>query len=79
MAKKEAVQIEEKEEQTLEEMFESLDEVIMTMEKMDISLEESFRLYHTGMDMLKSCSDRLDKIEKKMLMLDSEGKVHDFE
>lgn len=79
MAKKEAVQIEEKEEQTLEEMFENLDEVIMTMEKMDISLEESFRLYHTGMDMLKSCSDRLDKIEKKMLMLDSEGKVHDFE
>ncbi len=79
MAEKETVQTEEQEEQTLEEMFGSLDEVIMTMEKTDISLEESFRLYHAGMDMLKSCSDRLDKIEKKMLMLDSEGKVHDFE
>lgn len=67
------------EEQTLEEMFGGLEEVIQTMEQTNVSLEESFRLYHKGMDMLKSCNDRLDKIEKKMLVLDGEGAVHEFE
>ena len=27
-------------------------------------------LYYRGMDMLKSCNDKIDKIEKKMLVLD---------
>lgn len=49
------------------------------MEAEDISLEESFELYHKGMDMLKSCNDKIDKIEKKMLVLDEEGEVHEFE
>lgn len=64
--------------ETLEELFEGLDEVIDTMEKPEVSLEESFKLYHRGMELLKSCSDRLDKIEKKMLILDEEGETHEF-
>lgn len=64
---------------TLEEMFDELAEVIETMEQPEVPLEESFQLYHKGMDMLKSCNDRLDKIEKNMLVLDSEGEVHEFE
>lgn len=68
-----------KKEQTLEELFESLEEVIGAMEKPDVSLEESFSLYHTGIEMLKACNMRLDKVEKKMLALDSEGEVYDFE
>ena len=65
--------------ETLEELFEGLEEVIDTMEKPEVSLEESFQLYHKGMDLLKACNDRLDKIEKKMLILDDEGEVHEFE
>lgn len=64
---------------TLEETFAGLEEVIRTMEKGDITLEESFQLYHKGMDMLKSCNDKIDKVEKKMLILDNEGAVHEFE
>lgn len=67
-----------KKEQTLEEMFESLEKVIGEMEEPDISLEKSFELYHKGMEMLKSCNATLDKIEKKMLILDDEGEAHDF-
>lgn len=66
-------------EMTLEEMFEQLDKVVKTMEQGETSLEESFRLYHQGMDMLKSCNEKIDKVEKKMLMLDSEGEAHEFE
>lgn len=69
----------EDKEMTLEEMFEKLDGVVKTMEQGEASLEESFRLYHQGMDMLKSCNDKIDKVEKKMLILDNEGEAHEFE
>lgn len=65
------------EEQSLEEVFEELEQVISGMEK-EVSLEESFRLYHKGMDMLKICNEKIDKVEKKMLVLDEEGEVHEF-
>ena len=68
-----------KEEKTLEEVFGELENVIGEMEKPDVSLEDSFRLYHKGMDMLKSCNEKIDKIEKKMLILDDEGVSHEFE
>lgn len=63
---------------TLEQTFTGLEEVIRKMEQGDVSLEESFRLYHEGMDMLKSCNDKIDKIEKQMLILDEGGTLHEF-
>lgn len=67
-----------KEEKSLEEIFQEMDEVIKAMENPDISLEESFQMYHQGIDMLKVCNDKIDKIEKKMLVLDDEGDAHEF-
>ena len=48
------------------------------MEGEDVTLEDSFRLYHRGMDALKQCSERIDEVEKKMLILDEEGGTHEF-
>ena len=53
------------EDQSLEEIFSDLEQTIKEMEDGEISLEESFRLYHQGMD-------------KKMLLLDEEGEEHEF-
>ena len=69
----------DKKKETLEEMFTQLDSVIKTMEQGDVSLEETFDLYHKGMNMLKSCNDKIDKVEKKMLILDDKGEAHEFE
>ncbi|MFR5691586.1 MAG: exodeoxyribonuclease VII small subunit [Lachnospiraceae bacterium] len=69
----------DKKKETLEEMFTQLESVIKTMEQGDISLEETFDLYHKGMNMLKSCNDKIDKVEKKMLILDDKGEAHEFE
>ena len=69
----------DKKEETLEEMFTQLESVIKTMEQGDVSLEETFDLYHKGMNMLKSCNDKVDKVEKKMLILDDKGEAHEFE
>lgn len=65
------------EEKTLEQVFSELEQVIHKMETED-SLEESFKLYHQGMDMLKTCSEKIDKVEKQMLLLDEDGETHDF-
>ena len=69
----------DKKEETLEEMFTQLESVIKTMEQGDVSLEETFDLYHKDMNMLKSCNDKIDKVEKKMLILDDKGEAHEFE
>ena len=66
------------EEQSLEEIFSDLEQTIKKMEEGEISLEESFQLYHQGMHMLKACNSKIDKVEKKMLLLDEEGEEHEF-
>lgn len=68
----------QKEEQSLEELFLQLEDTIRKMESDGISLEDSFQLYHRGMDTLKQCNDKIDKVEKKMLILDEEGETHEF-
>lgn len=65
--------------QTIEDLFSELDEVIETMEQGDISLEESFNSYRKGMELLKICNEKIDKVEKKMLVLDDKGEEHEFE
>lgn len=65
-------------EQTLEAVFEELDEVVKKLEGESVSLEESFRLYHKGMDLLKVCNEKIDTVEKKMMILDENGEQHEF-
>ena len=65
-------------EQTLETVFEQLDEIVEKLEGESVSLEESFRLYHQGMDLLKICNDKIETVEKKMMVLDEDGGQHEF-
>mgnify|MGYP000633064462 FL=1 len=69
---------ENQEEKSLGELFSGLDEVIANLEKEDVSLEESFSFYHRGMDLLKMCNDKIDRVEKQMQILDEEGNIHEF-
>ena len=48
------------------------------LEKGDLSLEESFRLYKQGMDMLRQCSEKIDQVEKQVLLLEENGETHEF-
>ena len=63
---------------TLEEVFVELDEVVEQLEESTVSLEDSFSLYHKGMELLKVCNDKIDTVEKKMLMLDEDGEQHEL-
>lgn len=65
-------------EKSLETVFEQLDGIVEQLEAEDVSLEDSFGLYHKGMDLLKVCNEKIDTIEKKMMMLDENGEEHEF-
>ncbi len=57
---------------SLETAFEELDALIEQMENKDTSLEESFKIYSSGMKLVQYCNDALDKVEKKMIVLEQE-------
>ena len=66
---------EEKKEYTLEENFSRLEETIELLESEDISLEEAFNAYSTGMGILKECNEQIDAVEKKVLKLSVQGEL----
>lgn len=56
----------------IEEHFLRLDEITASMEKEDITLEESFRLFREGMELVKLCGEKLQDVEKQMIVLEEE-------
>lgn len=69
---------EEPKEQTLEELFQELDSLVEELESREISLEDSFSRYQKGMELLKLCNDKIDMVEKKMLVLNDNGETDEF-
>lgn len=63
---------------SLEENFSSLEDIITQLESQEITLEESFALYQSGVKTLKDCSVLLDEVEKKMQMLNEDGELEEF-
>lgn len=54
---------------SIEQIFEELDGVMEKLESSDTSLEESFACYEQGMKLVKSCGEKIDKVEKQMIIL----------
>lgn len=67
-----------KENRTLEELFQELDGMMQQMEEPGLSLEQSFSLYHRGIELLKSCNDKIDTVEKQIQILEENGECHEF-
>ena len=55
-----------------------MDNLAVKLEDSETSLEDSFRFYKEGMELLKYCSDKLDTVEKKMLQMDEDGTLREF-
>ena len=52
------------ESKTIEEVFQELDTLAAKLEDSETSLEDSFRFYKEGMELLKYCSGRLDTVRR---------------
>lgn len=63
---------------SVEEIFKNLDVTVEKLESRDISLEDSFRLYAKGMDLLRQCNEKIDTVEKKMLQMSENGEFSEF-
>ena len=69
---------EKKEEMTLDQAFLALDGMIEALESREITLEESFEKYKQGMELVKTCSEKIDAVEKKVLILNEDGEAYEF-
>ena len=67
-----------KKERTIEETLKDLEELIKKLESGESSLEESFEYYETGMKIVKSCNYKIDKVEKKIIVLEENGEEHEL-
>ena len=56
-------------EMSLEDTFSKIEEVMDMLQDDDIPLEESFKLYKEGMEMLNHCREVIDGVEKKIMMI----------
>lgn len=69
---------EEEKRQNLEQTFAEIEDIINNLESKDMALDESFALYEAGMKKLKQCNEEIDKVEKKMLLLNEQGELEEF-
>ena len=68
----------EQKEQTLEEMFGKMEGLLEALESREISLEDSFEKYKEGMALLKAAGEKIDTVEKAMLVLNDQGEADEF-
>ncbi|MBO4399978.1 MAG: exodeoxyribonuclease VII small subunit [Lachnospiraceae bacterium] len=64
---------EEKKEVSLETRMQHMEDILRKMESMELTLDESFRLYREGMEQLKKCSEMIDNVEKELQIIEEDG------
>lgn len=69
----------ENQKESLEETFQELSNIIEKMQEREVTLEESFSLYEQGIRKLKLCNEKIDSVEKKMLLLNQQGELEAFD
>lgn len=62
----------------LEDVIAQVEQCITRLEDPQVSLEDSFRYYEQGIAKLKLCNEKVEQIEKKMLMINSQGDLENF-
>lgn len=62
----------------LEDVIAQVEQCITRLEDPQVSLEDSFRYYEQGIAKLKLCNEKVEQIEKKMLMINSQGELENF-
>ncbi len=68
----------QKEDLTLDEAFGQVEAVLDRLEAEDTTLENSFQMYQEGMRLLKICNDKIDRVEKQVLVMDEKGELNEF-
>ena len=67
--------MEETNKTTLEEDFKKLESLLKEMEREDIGIEDAFAKYAEGMQLIKTCNEKIDRVEKKVMQLSDDLKL----
>ncbi|HKM04672.1 MAG TPA: exodeoxyribonuclease VII small subunit [Lachnospiraceae bacterium] len=63
---------------SIEEAFKKLEQTVKELECEDITLEASFQAYKAGMETLQYCNQMIDRVEKKVMILNKDGELDEF-
>ena len=63
---------------SIEETMKELEAIIEKMEDRENTLEDSFACFEAGMKLVKECSERIDKVEKQIMVFSEEG-IEEYE
>lgn len=68
-----------KEEKNFEELMSTLENIVQTLEKGDLNLDESVTKFEEGMKISKECSKMLENSEKRITILleNSDGEINE--
>lgn len=69
----------EEKELTIKESFAEIETILNKLESNEVTLEDSFLLYQSGMKQIKHCNDLMNAVEQKVQMLNSNGELETFE
>lgn len=69
----------ENKDKTIEENFEALEEIISKLESGDVTLDESFALYKSGMEELQSANAKIEQTKKAVMAIGNDGEMVVFE
>ena len=64
-----------KKKQSFEESMVRLEQIVRSMERGDVALEESLKLFQEGTELVRSCNELLDnaQLQVKMIMTAADG------
>jgi exonuclease VII small subunit len=62
---------------TIEENMARLNEINSLMSDSSIKLEESFKLYKEGVELVEKCKKQLADVEKEIVILEEQGSVNE--
>lgn len=68
----------EQDQLTIEEAFSQLEQLVARLEGGEASLEQSFALYQEGMKLAQLCGQKIDRIEKQLIMVDESEETNGF-
>ena len=60
---------------SLEENFRQLEEITSRMEDKDLSLEDMFKYYKAGMELIRESTAMIDTIEKEISVINEQGDI----
>ncbi len=66
-------------EKSYEENIQKLEGIIQRLEQGNITLEEGLSSFEEGVHLIKTCQNQLDRVAKKMEILNQDGSLQEME